>query len=549
MMKAILYKDYRQTVNLIKLILRSPKRLIPIVLFLIYLLFAYWSVTTVDNPHQINSNRTLYIMPRQLWSGMFIMLALIALHFIIKSLENSIIVFSMSEIDMMMPAPIPKTTILITKIVKTYLLYIGIVLFLMLLLYSSFYHMGIFNDSFNPLSIIIAISLFIILMINIGVGINLVLSNQKTDRIPYILFIKYLICGIFLLLLISIILHYNSNHSITTSIIQTTSNPILLMLFMPVKWAADLIVVPMSQWTSQYLAEFVLLILSICATFLFAVSRDENPYEPALNTSIKMAKRTQALKSGNWQQVKMEVLKTEKSHIEKKTWIPPIGNGGLALLWKNLIVTSRTTLSKWIITGAAVIISAFIVKHNSMIDYSLLTVILLLSIFYIIQIGSTYQMRSIKYNLINADLIKPMPISSWKIIALEPITGTILMSSLYFFVYIAAFIIFGNKLKYLDYTIVLIPLISYSCLCMQTPIIIKYPNWAEISQGFIASILMLTAVFFCLGIPIGILTILIIAKIPPIIATAVSAFACIIHSIGGIALGTYAYQHYDPTDE
>lgn len=273
-MKAILYKDYRQTVNLIKLILRSPKRLIPIVLFLIYLLFAYWSVTTVDNPHQINSNRTLYIMPRQLWSGMFIMLALIALHFIIKSLENSIIVFSMSEIDMMMPAPIPKTTILITKIVKTYLLYIGIVLFLMLLLYSSFYHMGIFNDSFNPLSIIIAISLFIILMINIGVGINLVLSNQKTDRIPYILFIKYLICGIFLLLLISIILHYNSNHSITTSIIQTTSNPILLMLFMPVKWAADLIVVPMSQWTSQYLAEICIIdIIDMCNISICCLKR------------------------------------------------------------------------------------------------------------------------------------------------------------------------------------------------------------------------------------------------------------------------------------
>jgi len=134
-LRTLLYLSHRELINYLKLSLRTPKRLIPLLLFLLYLLMVL-SMVMVSHQHTSGAMQMLLggYAQSDVWSAVFVVFSLALVYFVYKSFSDSLLVFSLSEIDFLFSTPVDRRTIVLSKLLKLYAKIGLFVLFYMLLL-------------------------------------------------------------------------------------------------------------------------------------------------------------------------------------------------------------------------------------------------------------------------------------------------------------------------------------------------------------------------------------------------------------------------------
>lgn len=550
-MISLLYLDIRQAVNLIKLTFRSPKRLIPIFLFILWmgliLLPQALSGRAMVSPQV---NLAGFIMPQNLWAIIFFMLSALTIFSIYKAFSESTLVFTMPEIDMIFPTPISRRQVMSLKLLKVYAKYAIMVFFITLMSYPSMRLFGFAQAGMQPVSIFISIMLFAILTTNISITINLISSYQKSVKIQPVAVVKSVIYLLIGLIFIGIGIRYSSTHDLVQSMAGTLTHPFFTTIMTPIKWVADLLVAPFQLWFTRYLSEFILLVLLTIASYLLVLSRDENPYEPSLAISTRFAAMRSAWKSGNWHTARQAMMKEKMKNKRVSYGLPPFGGGALAILWKNLNITCRSSLRGWIIGGTIIAGAMMVAKNSGILGKHDITPFALIGIAYILFLGSAVMSHSLRSDMKQVNILKPMPVSPWKIIAVEPVHGALIVSIMCAAVIGMIYAIIGIKPGSPLFTaLYCLPFAAYSCLSAQVAAVVLYPNWDDITQRYLSQMASMAASIFGMLLPIIAFAVSIEFKLPTIFTVGIMVVLCLGLSAVGITLGTWAYRKHDPSDE
>ncbi|MHB1456972.1 MAG: putative ABC exporter domain-containing protein [Armatimonadota bacterium] len=550
-MISLLYLDLWQAINLLKLTFRSPKRLIPIIGVVLWMaIILIPQQLTGNKPVPPQMNLAGYIMPQNLWAMLFFLLSAFAILSIYKSFTESTLVFTMPEIDMIFPTPIGRRHVMSLKLLKTYLKSALIILFLTAMIYPSLKIFGFIQSGMEPMSIFVSMMLYVILITNTSIIVNLISSNQKSSLIQPIIMVKGAIYFLAALVLVGVGIRYSSTHDLTQSLSGTISHPFFTTILTPIKWVTDLLVAPFQLWISKYLSEFILLILLTVASYLLVLSRDENPYEPSLAISTRFAAMRNAMKSGNWSEARQAMMKERMKNRRVSYGLPPFGGGALAILWKNLNITCRTSLKGWIIAGIILGILMMVAKNSGIINGKDIVPFALIGIAYLLFFGSAIMSQSIRSDMKQVNILKPIPVSPWKIIAIEPIHGALIVSVMCAAVIGMIYFIIGIKPgSPLYMALFCLPFAAYSCLSAQVAAVVLYPNWDDITQRYLSQMASTIASIFGTLLPIVAFIILWMQKVHIVFSVAIVAILCSILSVAGIALGTWAYRKHDPSDE
>ncbi|MCX6375147.1 MAG: hypothetical protein NTU88_03760, partial [Armatimonadetes bacterium] len=120
-MKPILYLEIRQFVNAVKLTFRSPKRLIPAIVFGVWFLFVFLSNSfSRGGVHHIPAGIIPETWVERLWSSVFALGVLITIWLLQMAFSESLIVFGMPEVDFVFPTPIRRRVVMSLKLLKMY---------------------------------------------------------------------------------------------------------------------------------------------------------------------------------------------------------------------------------------------------------------------------------------------------------------------------------------------------------------------------------------------------------------------------------------------
>ncbi|WP_319586232.1 putative ABC exporter domain-containing protein [uncultured Desulfobulbus sp.] len=550
-MITLLYLDLWQLINLIKITLRSPKRLIPIVAVLLWMALILLPQRLAGNPQlPPQMNIAGFIMPQNLWAIIFFLLSALTILNIYKAFSESVLVFTMPEIDMIFPTPISRRQVMSLKLLKVYAKYAVMTLFFTIMIFPSLRLFGFMQAGMQPASIFISIMLFVILTTNISITINLISSYQKESRIQPIAIVRtaiYILIGI---VLIGVGIRYTSTHDIVQSVVGILTHPLFTTILTPIKWVADLLVVPFQLWFTTYLVEFILLTLLTIASYLLVLSRDENPYEPSLMVSARFAAMRTAFKAGNMYAARTALMKERMKNKRVSYGLPPFGGGALAILWKNLNITFRSSFKGWIVSGIILAALMMIARNSGIIGKNDITPFAMIGIAYLLFLGSLMMSHSLRNDMKQVNILKPMPVSPWKLIAVEPIHGVLVISIMCAVVIGMIYFIIGLKPgSPLFATLYCLPFAAYSCLSAQVAAVVLYPNWDDLTQRYLSQMASMAASIFGLLLPIIVFVVFLQMKLPTTLTVGIVGAICLVLSVVGIALGTWAYRTHDPSDE
>ena len=225
----------------------------------------------------------------------------------------------------------------------------------------------------------------------------------------------------------------------------------------------------------------------------------------------------------------------------------------MAILWKNMLISMRTSRSA--IIGAAILIPAaaligrLVIKDKSFLEFTpyMVTGIVLYM---------TWMMAMIMQQMLRGDLgkqvniLKPMPISPWWLmVASTANTGLMMWAFIWLLFGSVVFILGAPASKLMILSGLTLPFIAYGSICSQTSVAVVYPNWQDMSQQWIAN--MLSAGLSMLSVipPAAIGALLWVLRVPTFIVVPIVIAAALGMAAGGIGLGVLAYRRHDPTDE
>ncbi len=546
-MTTLLYLELRQFINLLKLATKSPRRLIPLVIlgFWIYLFAAG---TIFGNPHHMTD---VHIGPiDRYWPEVFMALAATGIYYINKSFSESIIIFSLSDIDFLFAIPLSHRLIMGLKLLKVYAKAGLMVLFITTVFAAN---IGILTTAYDVLQLLwvsVAVIVYSTVIVNTCTLINLLASFRPGGKWWVHLAVKGTVIAIFVFISSLAIMNYIHTRMVIPSLLHTFSHPVLTALFLPVKWTTDLVIHPVGS--SNHCAAFELLgmIMVAVVSFVLVIIRKENPYEPSLTISKRAAALKAAFRSGGFGKAQMERMKSSKIHIE--IGISPFGRGAVAIFWKNITVLLRTSGRTLIAIPVLIAIGLFITRFafSDRIDAHGIAIAVIVGMSYMVFLTSGFMLQSLRNDMRQTNTLKTIPISAWKIILAQTAPGTIVMTLLGWITFSLVAVIYGLEPQSpLILSALILPFVVNAALCSQVAVAIIYPNWDDVSQRYIGGLLSMFANMLTIIPAIAVAVAFIWYNLQIVIGVLAINSMEIGLSIAGIALGSYAYKRYDPTNE
>jgi len=554
-LKPILYLEGRIIVNYFRQILRSPKRWIPILLFGIFLSFQLSIVFLMKTlgSHRPSSMFSLSMYTqREIWAVIFVLMSLIMVGFLISSFSRSMLVFSLSEIDFLFGSPVDRRIVLGSKLFRVYAKTGGYLLLYLILFVP---YLTMFSRSTQILAAVAAsvgVLVFSILLINICTVINLITEYRQDGKWWLASVVKGIALGLLVFGTVIFAVNYKPYNSPIENMVNTLMHPVLMAVLFPAKWAADLIASAVIGWKPVYGLE--LFFLSTCALIstLVVFSRKENPYEPSLVISTRMAAVRAAFRAGKTNSWRVGLKDSGKKMKNVRTGVPPFGVGAWALLWKSANIAVRTYAQTYVVY--LIFVLGGLAVYNMVAGDTALGDLSLSKMsfwpLYLLLMSASNSARRLRGELSQANLLKPMPIEPWKIIAITTLSGPISIAVILLPIAVISFSLF--KFAYKDelfLAVTSIPFLCYAITCAQSSVAVKYPNVQDQSEAVVSMLLMQFVGF--------------IAVAPPIIAgvllhafgagTFITEVVVVIVSLGvasiGITVGAAAYRSYDPTSD
>lgn len=546
-MKILLHLELRQLANYARLTLRSPKRLIPVLLMAVWLLM-------VLGPHLLMASglpsvpfpTVAFRIPDHVWSAAFAVLSLAMIYMAQKGFSESIIIFRPADIDFAFPTPIRRQAIMTLKLLSLYAKCGAYVLFIVLLVTAQSWMIARLQTGLVFASAL-AVILYAIFLTNICTVINLVATFRPGGKWWLAWFVRGAAYFLIAFAAWRMLSGYLETSDVAQSVVYALRHPVFLVLMLPAKWTADLGLAMFTGWGPGLSRELAALGALAAASFALVLQRKENPYEPSLAVSATRAAMRDAFRSGGWGRARQMLWKQKQA----APGIRPFGRGAVALIWKNLNTAIRT--SRKVLVAIPMVMAAALVVIRSFVPQVTggeVEAVTAVGLAYVIFILSTMMLHSFRADMKQANILKPMPISAWQLVGAGMVHGALLIALFTWITVALVAAFYGLQPRSLLLTLaVAMPFVAYGSLCWQAVAAVIYPNWDDLTQRYIGGMLSGLGVVLGLGPPavIGVLGwYLKIGVVPTALAM---AFVSAGISVVAVALSSYLYRRYDPTDE
>jgi hypothetical protein len=548
-MKTLLYLEYRQLANMISVTLRTPKRLIPMILIVLW-----FGATIVPNlflsmsahrpPFPVHANM---LRPDVLWIIGFMLLTVGGAYNVVKSLSESTLIFSLPEIDFLFPTTISRRLVVALKLLKTYAVAALVMLFLIVVFLPSIMLMaGPAKLQFIPLTWF-SLLLYFILVKNASITINLVSTYRAGGNWWLTWVVRMVLYGLLLIAFGSVLSGYMRGGDIVAALASTLAHPISVALLLPARWTADL---AFGMPAAGYGLKLAGLCIAATLSCVLVLSRRENPYESSLQVSIRAAAMKAAVRSGGFSKLRAEMWKYKHKSTGMRSPVRPFGKGAAAVIWKNIATTWRASgkpLTLIPVLAAAVLVAA---RAAGVMDSARAEGVILVALAYMLYLGSAFMANSLRGDLKQVNMLKPIPIPAWRLVAAETVHGTAIISLLAWSTIGLVWAIYGLRpASPLILAGCAIPFVAHSSLCSQLPVVILYPSIDELAHRYIGGLVSTFAQLISIGPPIVIGLILWHLRVSTAVIVPILACLSLMLSTLGIALGTLAYRRFDPTSE
>ena len=554
-MKQLLYLDYRHFVNVTKLTLRSPKRLIPTVLiagFVFLQLLQHVFLTYLAGKDVASRvTRLQPVSTDTVWAVAFSAIVAISLYLIYKSFSESLIIYGLSEIDFLFPTPTTRQLVGTYKVVKLYFkvaIFMGFMIAVMIPSLDAM--VGPRAASYTPTSWLGACA-FAVLLINVCVAINLTFSFRTDVGTRLRRAVRLASVGLIVVAGIAIAAVYLRTGDFSDSAAHVLRHPVFSLLLLPAAWAADLVVAPFTLHREVFPIRFAELGLAAAASFAFLLLRAKHTYEPSIEVSVRAAARKAAVRSGGLWKLRVEAWKTRGARVTRIV-IPSLGRGAGAVVWKSALTALRTSANKAAILLILIPIAMIVVRAFLGSEIRPRTVVLatILGLFYAVWLITTFSVHSLRSTLKQTDILKPMPIAAWKVIVAETIPMAVFAALVVWVTTCSAALVFRlpprNPLLLAGLGL---PFAAYASICSQALIAVVYPNWEDFSQQWIGGTLAAMLSVISMGPPIAAGAILWSFGFHEALVAAIVAAVSLALAAGGIMVAAVAYARRDPTSE
>ena len=487
-MKALAYLGFRQLINSIKNLLRSPKRLIiGFILTLWFLIFVFRNLIYRGRfPNAVEPMIGQVTGPdvQAIWTFMFVLLSFGVLAVIYSAFSDGLLIFPLSEVDFLFPTPISRRAVLAVKVFRDHLKAVLWITFFLLIAAPGVERLN--GQPAFPGIVYVWLALFLLWTSTAHTAhIVNVLATFQIAKLKFMhTAFKIALVGIVLLLFMAIVLLPRPSESVSLLKIS----PLSKVLF-PISWATNLVLTPIWGMTNESAPQVLGLLALSAVTFGTLLSLRHNIYEPTLGVSVRAAGIRAAYRMGGVAALRTEALRGRAASAGGRSLIPMFGRGASALLWKNLVTRLRAAP---LATAAVVVLPPLIVwiaaRFLNRIPGDFHPGILLGGVAYFAWILTWSAVHEIKYQLRQADMLKPMPfhpIGAMLYIGLGAAVPAVLFSissvlSLWgFFPTIGSYLAIS--------ALVGLPAVIIALVSSHEIVALMYPNLRDLVQGFFGS--------------------------------------------------------------
>ena len=549
-MRALIYLELRQLINSVKNTVKSPKRLIPMLLIVAWigawfvqsLLLLTGDVPRARGPHIDDLAR----LPIELI--VFLFLSVGCALVVYGAFSSGMLVFSIAHIDFLFPTPISRHKVLLIKLLKDYLKYGLWITFFFLFIGSPVYsELGVSIMPWGLVSIAAVVAL-VLLVVNLAHTINIVFTFGY-ERLKQA---RMLIKAAIILAPVSAVAYgvyeFARTGNSLASVLFAARSPVIGAMFAPAKWAADLFLAPLNGITQEQWGQFGLLWLLAAGSFVLLMSRNENLYEPSLGVSVRFARRRAAMRSRDFTDFRLATLREKGARRASGLHIPPFGLGATAFLWKNMILRYRlyrSQLALMVIVPLVivVILSRYLpaeIRHNApfMLAYMV----------WALSLAAQAEMRiDLKY----ANIVKSMPIEAWKLVLAQVassvlyLTGGVALFSAYLWLAMP-----DSRGPTLAACAIGMPFLGFANIAAVTIPSLMYPDVRDPSQNYLCGLFSFLLTMIATG-PTVVLAAVMLGVIGAPVQAVVAA-ACgvnVLIGMAAVAIAGTIFRKFDPTSE
>lgn len=548
-MKPLIYLELRQLANSIKNLARSPKRLIPAVIIGAWLISAVIQnllIASGLSQPMMPSVHTLRALPVDaMWSGIFLLLSVTSGLVIYSALSEGLLVFAPSHIDFLFPTPINRRNVLAFKLLRDYVKYAVLAAIFFMALGSPLY--GSLRIPPYPTIILSWLGSFflIVFVMNVTHTLNIV-GTFGAHRLRFASrLVKFGMLGIAGIIIAAAAVHFSRTGQAFPSFIAATRNGLATVLLSPIAWCTDLILAPITGVVYETWGELLWLFVLASGSTVVLLSRPENIYEPSLGISMRMARVRAAMRVGDVVTARIQAGGWRGRHTYLAPPIPPFGRGASALLWKNLVVRIRTL--RW---GVAMILVLPLgaAAAAALVNQTIILRLAPLAIPYCVWLLALTSQQEMRGELRQANIVKAMPVSSFRIIAAEVfyhwlmILVVVLVAALSIWLFIPQ-----TDPDMLSLTVVISLALGFTCVAAVSIPVLLYPDSRDKMQEVITHL-----VSFVLA-SIVILPSLLVAVAFVLLRANLALTACVVVALNGalawsaLAIAGALFGRFDPT--
>lgn len=555
-MKPLLYLEYRLFINSIKNTLRSPVRLIPALLVAAFA-FAWIMQTAIllTNAPKLNMLgwRTLGAvihLKSLVQAGTFLLLSFGTVVILFQAFSTGSLIFSLPHIDFLFPTPISRRAVLLLKLLRDYLRYtLWIVLFVV---FTGAPVMQALGGSLYPYGLvsIAALAAYLLFVLNVTHTVNIIFTFSFEQFKQLSVVVKTLLVLVAVSAVVVGIWHFAWTGSADFSLRDAAESPIIRTVFAPADWCSSLILSPFTALNAEKIRFDRLILLWVLAagSFFMLMSRKENIYEPSLGVSVKAARMKQAMLSGDATAIRVQNLQEKGATRSRLLFIRPFGRGAAALLWKNLLMRYRMS---WGQLALLAVLPAGVVFAVSRADSVEILHNLPFILIYLSFLMSITVQPHIRAELKHANILKAMPISAYKVMFVQILTGTIyLASGILAFAASMWALVPAARTELLSACTITSIFLGFPCVAATSIPALLYPDSRDQAQNFFCNIIGMALIAVALaptvvlGVVLGVLL-----EMPAYI---VVIPICVVNFIIGMAAAAVSgaiFQKFNPGSE
>lgn len=552
-MKPLIYLEIRLLANSIRNTLRSPRRLIPVVIVAAWLgaivLENIMFLTGLSKPvgpleYML---RPIESLPA-IWSSIFVLLTIVACGIIYSALSEGLLVFAPSQMDFLFPSPIKRRHVLILKLLRDYTKYAAYAAFFFAMIGSPLYHLlnvRLFPEMFVAWGGTI---LLIILVMNLTHTLNVITTSGVHRMVFARLLINALILALILVTLSTALLAYANTEELVPSLIAGVRSSFTNIVLAPIAWATDCILVLFNGVVYQTWVKLLWLLLLATGSTALLLARPEDIYEPSLGVSTRMAQLRKAIASGDMVSARIYARGSRTNHRHMASAIPPFGRGASALLWKNLVIRIRTF-------GIGVVLTILLPTVTiAVVAYALpehpVRRFLPLALPYLAWILALIGQQEMRGEMRHANITKAMPVSAFRTMAVQVFYEWMIVAVVLGIASVSIWYLIPDvEADYLMLALAMSLSFGFSCIAALSIPVLMYPDARDRMQdviihlvSFILGGMVITPTFVIVGLGE-------VLKAPAAATAIIVVVVNIAISLLALTISGAMFAKYDPTAE